>query len=89
MRVTKRTTVHRAPQKQVFNPETAKAILARSSFESSMHYQSLMALGTARVIDDVWAGILPIISTYGTPIAADNLQDGIPVPNYIATWPTR
>lgn len=213
MKTTKRTTVHRAPQKQVFNPETAKAILARaivahvaitvagqpyalpvacapygnelllhgssasrlfkelingtpacvtithldalvlarSSFESSMHYQSLMALGTARVIDgdekrpalqvltdhlfpkrqaelrkstekeikataivafplteisvkisngqpndpesdldaDVWAGILPIISTYGTPIAADNLQDGIPIPNYITTWPTR
>lgn len=213
MKTTKRTTIHRAPQKQVFNPETAKAILARaivahvaitvdgqpyalpvacapygnelllhgssasrlfkelingtpacvtithldalvlarSSFESSMHYQSLMALGNARVIDDdekrpalqvltdhlfpkrraelrkstekeikataivafpltetsvkisngqpndpesdldadVWAGILPITSTYGTPIAADNLQDGILVPDYIATWPTR
>lgn len=112
--MTKRTKVHRTPQKQVFDPEVARAIiaraivahvaitfhgqpytlplacapygdelllhgsnasrlfkelldgtpacvtithidalvLARSSFESSMHYQSLMALGSAREIEE-------------------------------------
>ena len=111
--MTRRTKVHRAPQKQVFDPEIVRAILARailahvaisvegqpyamplacapfgselllhgstasrlfkellggapacvtithidglvlarSSFESSMHYQSLMAFGSARMID--------------------------------------
>ncbi len=124
-------------------------VLARSSFESSMHYQSLMALGSARLLDDdekrlalqaltdhlfperraelrqsteqelkatsvvafplneisikvsggqpddpesdlgsnVWAGILPISSDYGTPIPADDLRPGIAVPEYISRWP--
>lgn len=124
-------------------------VLARSSFESSMHYQSLMALGSARLLSDeekrpalqaltdhlfperraelrksteqelkattvvafplneisikvsqgqpddpesdldanVWAGILPIHSSYGDPISADNLRSGIPVPGYISRWP--
>ena len=123
-------------------------VVARSSFESSMHYQSLMALGSARLIgedekrpalqaltehlfpqrptelrestvqevsatsivafplneisvkvsngqpkdkdidmdSDIWAGILPIKTSYGEPIPADNLRPGIPVPDYIATW---
>ena len=123
-------------------------VVARSSFESSMHYQSLMALGSARMIgedekrpalqaltehlfpqrlselrestvqevsatsivafplneisvkvsngqpkdkdidmdSDIWAGILPIKTSYGEPIPADNLRPGIPVPDYIATW---
>ena len=208
---TERTKVHRAPQKQVFDPVVARRILgraiiahvaiavdgepfclpvacapfenelllhgssasrlfralmdgtpacvtvtlvdalvlARSSFESSMHYQSLMAFGNARVLQeeekrpalqaltdhlfperraelrksteseikataivafplteisikvsngqpddpvsdldsDVWAGILPVSSTYGTPIPADNLKTGIPAPEYISRWP--
>lgn len=124
-------------------------VLARSSFESSMHYQSLMAFGSARLLNDeekrpalqaltdhlfperrnelrkstekeikattilafplseisvkisngqpddpdsdleanVWAGILPITSTYGTPIPAENLRPGITVPEYISRWP--
>lgn len=124
-------------------------VLARSSFESSMHYQSLMAFGSARLLSDeekrpalqaltdhlfperrnelrkstekelkattivafplneisvkisngqpddpdsdleanVWAGILPITSTYGTPIPAMNLRPGIAVPEYISRWP--
>lgn len=124
-------------------------VLARSSFESSMHYQSLMAFGRARLLSDeekrpalqaltdhlfperraelrksteqelkatavvafplneisikvsqgqpddpesdlgadVWAGILPIHSTYGHPISADNLRSGIPIPDYISRWP--
>jgi len=123
-------------------------VVARSSFESSMHYQSLMALGSARMISedekrpalealtehlfpqrlselrqstvqevsatsivafplkeisvkvsngqpkdtdtdlssDIWAGILPINTSYGEPIPADNLRPGIPIPDYIATW---
>ena len=123
-------------------------VVARSSFESSMHYQSLMALGSARMISedekrqalealtehlfqqrltqlrqsteqevsatsivafplneisvkvsngqpkdkdgdlesDIWAGILPIKTSYGEPIPADNLRPGIPIPDYIATW---
>lgn len=208
---TDRTKVHRAPQKQVFEPEAVRRILvraiiahvainvdnqpyclpvacapmgnelllhgstasrlfkalmegapacvtitlvdalvlARSSFESSMHYQSLMALGHARVLNeeekrpalqaltdhlfperrselrksteneikataivafpltemsvkvsegqpddpdsdldsDVWAGILPISSNYGTPIPAENLREKISVPEYISRWP--
>jgi nitroimidazol reductase NimA-like FMN-containing flavoprotein (pyridoxamine 5'-phosphate oxidase superfamily) len=124
-------------------------VLARSSFESSMHYQSLMAFGSARLLNDeekrpalqaltdhlfperrselresteqelkattilafplseisvkvsngqpddpesdlganVWAGILPITSTYGTPIPAENLRPGIAIPEYISRWP--
>lgn len=124
-------------------------VLARSSFESSMHYQSLMAFGSARLFDDeekraalhvltehlfperrsdlrestekevkattivafplteisvkvsagqpddpesdldsnIWAGILPITSTYGTPVPALNLRAGIDVPDYISRWP--
>jgi nitroimidazol reductase NimA-like FMN-containing flavoprotein (pyridoxamine 5'-phosphate oxidase superfamily) len=124
-------------------------VLARSAFESSMHYESLMALGKARLLrgqekqlafqalidhlfpnrrselrpsteneikattvlafplneisikvskgqpDDpesdlgaeIWAGILPITSTYGTPIPAENLRAEIEVPEYISSWP--
>lgn len=124
-------------------------VLARSSFESSMHYQSLMAFGSARLLSDeekrlalqaltdhlfperraelrkstekelkattivafplneisvkvssgqpddpesdleshVWAGILPISSTYDDPIPAYNLRSGIAVPEYISRWP--
>jgi hypothetical protein len=35
----------------------------------------------------IWAGILPITRTYGTPIPADNLRVGIDVPEYISGWP--
>ena len=35
---------------------------------------------------DIWAGILPIKTSYGEPIPADNLRPGIPIPDYIATW---
>lgn len=124
-------------------------VLARSAFESSMHFQSLMAIGSARPIEgdekrlalnaltahlfperiselrestdqeikatsvlafplnefsikvsdgqpedpisdldsDIWAGIVPIKTEFGTPIPADNLKSGITVPNYISTWP--
>lgn len=124
-------------------------VLARSSFESSMHYQSLMALGMARSLEgdvkraalraltshlfperiselrdstdqelkatsvlafplneisvkisdgqpddpesdlssQVWAGIVPIVSTHGLPIPADNLKSGIALPDYISRWP--
>lgn len=123
-------------------------VLARSSFESSMHYHSLMALGSARPIigpekplalqvltehlfrqraqelresteqeisatsivafpldqisvkvsdgqptdakmdlgSDIWAGILPITSSFGAPIAADNMKTTIPTPDYLSTW---
>ena len=123
-------------------------VLARSSFESSIHYESLIALGSARILSedekrpalqaltdhlfpqrraelrtsteqeikatsvlafplteisvkvsagqpddlesdldaDVWAGILPIKTTYGVAIPADNLKPGLPIPHYIATW---
>ena len=124
-------------------------VLARSAFESSMHYESLMALGKARSLEgqekrtalcaltahlfpervnelrdsteqelkatsvlafplneisikisngqpddaesdldsDVWAGIVPVSTNYGTPISADNLKSGIIVPEYISRWP--
>ena len=124
-------------------------VLARSAFESSMHYQSLMAFGSTRELEgdekrsalqaltdhlfperrgelrksteqelkataivafplneisikvsngqpddpesdleaNVWAGILPISTIYGTPIPAGNLKAGISVPDYISRWP--
>lgn len=124
-------------------------VLARSAFESSMHYHSLIALGSARVIQenekeaallaltghlfpergkelrasteqelratsllafpltevsvkvssgpvddpeadlqsDVWAGIVPITSSYGEPIASQDLKSGIEIPDYISGWP--
>lgn len=124
-------------------------VLARSAFESSMHYQSLMALGIARSLEgeekraalraltvhlfperiaelrdstdqelkatsvlsfplneismkisegqpddpesdlgsNVWAGIVPLSITYGTPMPADNLKSEIEVPDYISRWP--
>jgi uncharacterized protein len=124
-------------------------VLARSSFESSMHYKSLMAFGCARLLSEdekrpalqaltdhlfpqrrselrkstekelkattivafplneismkvshgqpddpesdldsnVWAGILPLSTIYGTPIPAENLRPGIPIPEYLSQWP--
>lgn len=126
-------------------------VLARTAFDSSMHYQSLVALGSARLLqgdevqpalqaltdhlapnrraelrqstqkeikathilafpltevsvkisegqpDDgdeelntnLWTGVVPIISTYGQPIAAANLNAGINAPAYIKDWPVR
>ena len=123
-------------------------VLARSAFESSMHYRSAMVLGTAtpvegeakdaalRVVtehllpgrwaearhpsrkelastlvlalpltewslkvsdgppDDnpadvslpVWAGVVPVRETYGTPQPAPDLPAGIPVPDYVLAW---
>ena len=112
--MTERTQVHRAPHKQIFEVEVARAIiaraivahitithldglvLARSSFQSSMHYQSLMALGRARLEDvasdlesDVWAGAVPLNIAYGAPGAAENLRPPIAVPSYINNFPAR
>jgi hypothetical protein len=33
---------------------------------------------------DVWAGILPMKTTYGTPEADPLLKAGVPVPEYIS-----
>jgi nitroimidazol reductase NimA-like FMN-containing flavoprotein (pyridoxamine 5'-phosphate oxidase superfamily) len=123
-------------------------VLARSAFESSMHYRSVMALGhctrldgdakarALRVISDhllpdrwqdirepsaqeskativlalpldecsvkisngppddvpsdvnrpVWAGIVPIIESFGEPVDAPDLIGDLPVPDYVRTW---
>jgi nitroimidazol reductase NimA-like FMN-containing flavoprotein (pyridoxamine 5'-phosphate oxidase superfamily) len=125
-------------------------VLARSQFESSMHYRSAMVLGRCRPLgedekpgalsrlterlmpgrcadarpgsrrelaattvlelpldewslkvsssppDDaeedlsrpVWAGVVPVVHGYGTPVAAPDLTASHPVPAYIAAWPT-
>jgi len=34
----------------------------------------------------LWAGIIPIQHTFGTPRDAADLKPGIPVPGYIAEW---
>jgi nitroimidazol reductase NimA-like FMN-containing flavoprotein (pyridoxamine 5'-phosphate oxidase superfamily) len=34
----------------------------------------------------VWAGVLPLCQTSGSPIAAPGLQDGIAVPNYLRDY---
>ena len=124
-------------------------VLARTSFDSSMRYHSLMAFGRARVIEkeetvpalealtdhlfperarelrqssgkeikatsilafplnevsikvsesyvhdaesepdtNIWAGIVPITSTYGEPIPSEDLKPGIEIPEYISRWP--
>ena len=123
-------------------------VLARSLFESSMHYRSAMVLGSASPIegdakvralealsehlmpgrsadargpnrkelastlvlalpltewsvkvsagppDDaaedldrpVWAGVVPLVTTSGTPVPAPDLQGSPPVPAYVMTW---
>ena len=123
-------------------------VLARSSYESSMHYKSLVAFGRARglegqekldaldtlvehllphrlpelresyeqelkataivafPLDDytikvsgsdpkdkpedisapIWAGIVPIVESFGEPIPAKNLNPGISLPGYIKEW---
>lgn len=121
-------------------------VLARSAFESSMHYRSAMVLGSARVVTDklaaleamseqwmpgrwsqlrpptakelaatlvlevpleewsvkvsdappeddpadldapVWAGVLPLVTTYGEPVPAPDLRGDPPVPEYLRTW---
>jgi nitroimidazol reductase NimA-like FMN-containing flavoprotein (pyridoxamine 5'-phosphate oxidase superfamily) len=123
-------------------------VLARSAFESSMHYRSVMVLGhctklvddeksrALRVISDhrlpgrwseirepseqedkatlvltlsldecsvkvgngppddvpsdvdrpVWAGVVPIVETFGTPIDAPDLLPGLQVPDYVRAW---
>ncbi|MCY7373233.1 MAG: pyridoxamine 5'-phosphate oxidase family protein [Spirochaetaceae bacterium] len=123
-------------------------VLARSLFESSMHYRSAMVLGSAAPLEDdekvraleklsehlmpgrsadargpnrkelaatlvlalpltewsvkvsagppddaaedldrpVWAGVVPLVTTAGTPVAAPDLRGGPPVPAYVMTW---
>ncbi|MET3962122.1 nitroimidazol reductase NimA-like FMN-containing flavoprotein (pyridoxamine 5'-phosphate oxidase superfamily) [Marmoricola sp. OAE513] len=34
----------------------------------------------------VWAGTLPILTTYGDPVPADDLRQDIAVPDYLAGW---
>ena len=121
-------------------------VLARSAFESSMHYRSAMVFGSAVEVTDkvgalramseawmpgrwdtlrpphakelaatmvlelpltewsvkvsagdpddppedldepVWAGGLPIVSSYGEPLPAPDLRGDPPVPAYVAGW---
>lgn len=121
-------------------------VLARSAFESSMHYRSAVLYGAARPVEDqvaslramseawmpgrwetlrpptrkelaatavlelpllewsvkvsagdpddppedldqpVWAGVLPIVTSYGDPQPAPDLRGGYPVPPYVAGW---
>jgi nitroimidazol reductase NimA-like FMN-containing flavoprotein (pyridoxamine 5'-phosphate oxidase superfamily) len=121
-------------------------VLARSAFESSMHYRSAMVFGTpvpvadkeaalramseawmpgrwetlrpphpkelaattvvALALDEwsvkisdgpptdppedldepVWAGVLPLVTTYGEPVPAPDLRAGIQVPEHLRAW---
>lgn len=121
-------------------------VLARSAFESSMHYRSASVFGTATPVEDklgalramseawmpgrwdtlrpphakelaatmvlalplaewsvkvsdvdpqdppedldepVWAGVLPIVSTYGDPVPAADLRGGHAFPAYAQEW---
>ena len=123
-------------------------VVARSQFESSMHYRSAMLLGSFRALDGeaaadalavlagrllpglsgarppsgqelratsvlampirawslkvssgapddgpgdldrpVWAGVVPLHHTWGEPVPAPDLADGIAVPAALAAWP--
>lgn len=121
-------------------------VLARSAFESSMHYRSAVLYGVARPVEDqvtalramseawmpgrwdelrpptakelaatlvlevpieewsvkisdeppddpesdldapVWAGVLPILTTYGEPVPAPDLRGDPPFPGYARRW---
>ena len=123
-------------------------VLARSTFESSMHYRSVMVLGSCSVLagaekeaaleritdhllpgrwaearhpsrkevaattvlalpltetsvkvsagppddqeDDValqvWAGTVPIMESFGTPVTAPDMVHDLPVPDYVRAW---
>ncbi|MCW2752877.1 MAG: hypothetical protein JWQ32_288 [Marmoricola sp.] len=121
-------------------------VLARSAFESSMHYRSAMIFGRACEVEDklaaleamseawmpgrwaslrapharelaatmvlelaldewsvkvsdgdpedppedldepVWAGVLPMVATFGEPLPAPDLRGDPPLPGYIADW---
>lgn len=121
-------------------------VLARSAFESSMHYRSAVLYGSAGPVEDpvealhalseawmpgrwetqrpptkkelaatlvlqfpltewsvkisagdpddppedldepVWAGVLPIVTSYGDPRPAPDLRGGHPVPAYVREW---
>jgi nitroimidazol reductase NimA-like FMN-containing flavoprotein (pyridoxamine 5'-phosphate oxidase superfamily) len=121
-------------------------VLARSAFESSMHYRSAVIHGTATPVTDkvaalramseawmpgrwetlrpptakelaatmvlvlpltewslkisdgqpedppedldaqVWAGVLPVVTSYGDPVPAPDLRGDPPLPAYLADW---
>jgi nitroimidazol reductase NimA-like FMN-containing flavoprotein (pyridoxamine 5'-phosphate oxidase superfamily) len=123
-------------------------VLARSAFESSMHYRSAMVLGSCEIVPDaeklrslevlsehlmpgrwaqlrvprakevaatmllrlplrewsvkvsagwpddpaedldepVWAGVLPIMSTFGAPVATPDLRGDFEPPQYLSQW---
>lgn len=123
-------------------------VLARSAFESSMHYRSAMVFGVPTVVasaekpaalramseawmpgrwdtlraphaaelaqtmvlalpltewsvkisagdpadpeedldEPVWAGVLPIVSSYGVPVPAPDLRGDPPLPTYASAW---
>jgi uncharacterized protein len=123
-------------------------VLARSTFESSMHYRGVMVLGECSVLEDadkdhalevitehllpgrwsearhpnkkelaatlvlslpldeisvkvadgppedeeadiarpIWAGVVPLRESFGEPVAAPDLVEPYPVPDYVKTW---
>jgi hypothetical protein len=123
-------------------------VLARSAFESSMHYRCAIVLGSGATVEGpaklsaleritdhllpgrwndlreptarelaatvvvavplqewsvkvsgnppedaegdrdlpIWAGVVPIVETLGEPIAAPDVDDATPVPDYLRTW---
>jgi nitroimidazol reductase NimA-like FMN-containing flavoprotein (pyridoxamine 5'-phosphate oxidase superfamily) len=36
----------------------------------------------------VWAGVVPMLHSWGPPVSAPDLAPGVPAPSSIATWPT-
>jgi uncharacterized protein len=34
----------------------------------------------------IWAGVLPLTASAGTPVPAADLADGVPAPDYISRW---
>lgn len=123
-------------------------VLARSTFESSMHYRAVMVLGTCTVLDGadkdhalevitehllpgrwvdarhpnkkelaatlvlaldlaemsvkvsdgppededddvprpIWAGVVPLVESFGAPIPAPDLAEPYSVPDYVTAW---
>jgi len=77
-------------------------VLARSIFNHSMNYRSVVVLGTAVAVEDpteklqalralsdhilTWAGVVPLQMVAGSPLNDPKLDPKTPVPSYVRSY---